>query len=43
MGEEYANVWIGEGSCSNITFENVAINGGEKESECNFPASGCPS
>jgi polygalacturonase len=35
-------VLCGEGSCSNVTFENVNITGGEKESMCNFPVGGCP-
>ncbi|KAK1456122.1 glycosyl hydrolase family 28 [Colletotrichum cuscutae] len=35
-------ILCGDGSCSDITFENTKITGGGKTSSCNFPASGCP-
>lgn len=35
-------ILCGDGSCSNISFDNVHITGGSDDS-CNFPASGCPS
>ncbi|KAH8819738.1 glycosyl hydrolases family 28-domain-containing protein [Xylogone sp. PMI_703] len=35
-------VLCGDGSCSNIVFEDVDITGGSVPSSCNFPASGCP-
>lgn len=35
-------VLCGEGSCSNVSFENVHVAGGTNDS-CNLPASGCPS
>ncbi|KAK6207676.1 glycosyl hydrolase family 28 [Colletotrichum tabaci] len=36
-------ILCGEGSCSDVTFENTKITGGGKGGSCNFPASGCPS
>ncbi|KAH6721047.1 glycoside hydrolase [Leptodontidium sp. MPI-SDFR-AT-0119] len=43
-GEGSINYYVlcGEGSCSNIVFEDVKINGGANASSCNFPESGCP-
>lgn len=35
-------VLCGEGSCKDVSFENVRITGGGEASSCNFPASGCP-
>jgi len=35
-------VLCGEGSCSNIVFEDVSITGGQNASSCNYPESGCP-
>ncbi|GKT54284.1 polygalacturonase 3 [Colletotrichum tofieldiae] len=35
-------ILCGDGSCSDITFENTKITGGGKGGSCNFPASGCP-
>ncbi|CZR57681.1 probable polygalacturonase precursor [Phialocephala subalpina] len=35
-------VLCGDGSCSNIAFEDVHITGGGKNSSCNQPATGCP-
>jgi polygalacturonase len=34
-------VLCGDGSCSDVLFEDVSIVGGGNSS-CNFPASGCP-
>ncbi|KAJ0163345.1 putative endopolygalacturonase D [Colletotrichum tanaceti] len=36
-------ILCGDGSCSDVTFENTRITGGGKGGSCNFPASGCPS
>ncbi|KAK1995707.1 polygalacturonase 3, partial [Colletotrichum falcatum] len=36
-------ILCGDGSCSDITFQNTNITGGGKGGVCNFPASGCPS
>lgn len=43
-GNESYNVYIlcGDGSCSDFTFDNVAISGGGLGSSCNYPAEGCP-
>lgn len=43
-GSDAYNYYIlcGDGSCSDITFENTKITGGGKGGSCNFPASGCP-
>ncbi|KAF4923083.1 putative endopolygalacturonase D [Colletotrichum viniferum] len=43
-GSDAYNYYIlcGNGSCSDITFENTKITGGGKGGSCNFPASGCP-
>jgi polygalacturonase len=35
-------ILCGDGSCSNFSFNNVAITGGGVASSCNYPASGCP-
>ncbi|KAI1861185.1 uncharacterized protein JN550_011007, partial [Neoarthrinium moseri] len=42
-GEDAYNYYIlcGDGSCSNFSYENVKITGGNQT--CNYPASGCPS
>ncbi|KDN61461.1 putative glycosyl hydrolase family 28 [Colletotrichum sublineola] len=35
-------ILCGDGSCSDITFQNTNVTGGGKVGRCNFPASGCP-
>ncbi|KAK1989116.1 family 28 glycosyl hydrolase [Colletotrichum cereale] len=35
-------VLCGDGSCSDITFQDTKVTGGGKGGRCNFPASGCP-
>ncbi len=35
-------VLCGEGSCSNLTFQDVSITGSALNSSCNFPGTGCP-
>ncbi|KUJ14926.1 glycoside hydrolase [Mollisia scopiformis] len=35
-------VLCGDGSCNNVTFEDVRITGAAKESSCNYPVGGCP-
>ncbi|KAI4596733.1 hypothetical protein KJ359_005075 [Pestalotiopsis sp. 9143b] len=43
VDEDSYNYYIlcGDGSCSNFTYENVLITGGN--SSCNYPSTGCPS
>jgi polygalacturonase len=43
-GSDSTNYYVlcGDGSCSNIVFDDVHITGGALNSSCNFPASGCP-
>lgn len=36
-------VLCGEGSCSELVFDGVSIEGGSVASSCNFPVTGCPS
>ncbi|TDZ36115.1 putative endopolygalacturonase D [Colletotrichum spinosum] len=44
-GSKAYNYYIlcGDGSCSDITFENTKVTGGDKGGSCNFPEGGCPS
>ena len=35
-------IFCGEGSCSDFTFRDVHVMGGNKTSSCNFRVGGCP-
>lgn len=35
-------ILCGDGSCTDFTFENVKLQGGNATSSCNYPVSGCP-